>query len=88
MPEDQKHEVRPRIGDDALGLEVLREVQAVLKKRGYLLTHRPDAMLLVKVESEALMVGRAVAYVKQINPQLVEWKAIDWRGDFEKRPVS
>ncbi len=88
MSEDQKYEVRPRIADDISALEVLREVQEVLKKRGYLLTHRPDAMLLVKVESEALMVGRAVAYVKQINPHLVEWKAIDWRGDFEKRQVS
>jgi hypothetical protein len=88
MAEDQKYEVRPVIGDDNYALGVLREVQEVLKKRGYLLTHRQDAMLIVKVESEALMVGRAVAYVKQINPQLVEWKAIDWRGDFEKRPVS
>ncbi len=80
--------IKPQTGDDVSALDVLNEIREVLRKRGYLLTHKPEAMLLVKVESEALMVGRAMAYVKQINPRIIEWKAIDWSGDFQKRPVS
>jgi hypothetical protein len=86
MPDDII--IRPEYDDATGALSVLKELQDVLRKRGYLLTHRSDAMILVKVESDALMVGRAVGYVKQINPLLVEWKPIDWAGDFQKRPVS
>lgn len=86
MPEDLI--INPQQGDQHATEEVLTELREVMAKRGYCLIHRPDAMLLVKVESDALMVGRAVAYVKQINPRLFEWKAIDWAGDFTTRPVS
>lgn len=80
MPEDLI--IKPQQGDDRGAEQVLTAIRDVLAREGYLLVHRPDAMLLVKVQSEALMVGRAVAYVKQINPKLFEWKPIDWSGDF------
>lgn len=87
MPEEPLI-INPHADDKKDTEAVLSEIREVLAKRGYLLTHREDAMLLVKVQSETLMVGRAVAYVKQITPKLFEWKAIDWAGDFTKRPVS
>jgi hypothetical protein len=87
MP-DEPLIINPQQFDAKNAEAVLSEIREVLAKRGYLLQHRQDAMILVKVESESLMVGRAVAYVMQITPRLFEWKAIDWGGDFTKRPVS
>jgi hypothetical protein len=88
MKPDDSIIIKPESGDTVTALDVLKEIQDVLRKRGYLLTHRDDAMLLVKVLDESTMVGRATAYVRQITPRLVEYKAIDWAGDFLKRPVS
>ena len=84
MPEDNLI-INPQDEDDRETQAVLGELRTIMAKRGYCLVHRSDAMLLVKVQSDALMVGRAVAYVKQINPKLFEWKPIDWAGDFTKR---
>jgi hypothetical protein len=84
MPEDNLI-INPQEEDDRETQAVLAELRTIMAKRGYCLVHRADAMLLVKVQSDALMVGRAVAYVKQINPKLFEWKPIDWAGDFTKR---
>ncbi len=84
MPEEPLI-INPQSSDAGETEAVLSEIRAIMAKRGYCLIHREDAMLLVKVQSDALMVGRAVAYVKQINPKLFEWKAIDWAGDFMKK---
>jgi hypothetical protein len=84
MPEDNLI-INPQDEDDRQSASVLNELREVMQKRGYILVHRDDAMLLVKIQSEALMVGRAVAYVKQINPKLFEWKPVDWAGDFTKK---
>ncbi len=87
MPEEPMI-ISPQSSDVLETESVLSEVREVMRKRGYFLMHHQDAMLLVKIESEGLMVGRAVAYVKQINPKLFEWKAIDWAGDFMKKGNS
>jgi hypothetical protein len=87
MPEEPLI-INPHHDDEMRTESVLGEIREIMAKRGYCLLHREDAMLLVKVQSDTLMVGRAVAYVKQINPKLFEWKAIDWAGDFMKKGNS
>lgn len=87
MPEDSII-IRPESGDTVLAEDVLREVCEVLRKHGYALIHRADAILLIKVLDPDSMRGRAVAYVQDLTPLYMRHKAIDWSGDFGKKAVS
>lgn len=59
---------------------VLSELSGVLKKRGYMLIHRSDTMVLVKITSDTLRTGEARVYVKQISPQFYEHAPMNWGG--------
>jgi len=87
MPEDSII-IKPQSGDTVLAEDVLKEVCDVLRKRGYALIHRADAMILVKVLDADTMKGRAVAYVQDLTPLYMKHKSIDWSGEFTKRPTS
>jgi hypothetical protein len=78
MNDDNSVIIRPESGDTVTAEEVLTEVCGVLKKRGYALIHRSDAMLLVKITYEVRMQGRAIAYVRKLTPGYMEHRPIDW----------
>lgn len=87
MP-DESIIIKPQSGDTLVAEDILKELCDVLRKRGYALIHRADAMILVKVLDADTMMGRAVAYVQDLTPNYMKHKSIDWSGDFTKRPVS
>lgn len=87
LPEDSII-IKPESGDTLVAEDVLKELCDVLRKRGYALIHRADAIILIKVLDPVAMQGRAVAYVQDLTPLYMRHKPIDWSGDFSKKAVS
>lgn len=71
--------VDPKSGDIHRAEDVLVEVQAVLRKYGYGIAHRPNAMILVKMNGAmAQATARVIAEVRQITPHIIDYRDIDW----------
>jgi hypothetical protein len=71
---DVKMVLNPLNGDGWRAIDVLEEVQAVLRKRGFALIHQPDSIKLAKVSgSPARATARIIAYVKEISEFGITW---------------
>jgi len=69
--------VRPETGDVDTAEEILDELLQVLRKHNCALVHMDPCIVLGKVMGfgEKLNV---IAHVRQITPDFIEWKKIDW----------
>lgn len=71
--------VDPKSGDIHRAQDILDEVQAVLKKYGYALAHRPHAIILAKLDGGVARAhARVIADVRQITPYMIEYREVDW----------
>jgi hypothetical protein len=68
----------PESGDTVRAEEILLELQEVLKKRGYILSHQPNGIVLGKVPPGIGDQVRVIAVVRMMTPDLIEWAKIDW----------
>lgn len=77
-------------GDEFRAEDLLNEIQAVLQKRGALLIHKPDCIVLAVAEPN-IGKWRAIAQVKTIAAAVglargvVEWRPIDWADGATKQ---
>jgi hypothetical protein len=76
---DVKMVINPKTGDRYRAEDILDAVATVLREHGYALVHKPNAILLAKVDGPpAACKARVVAEVRQITPFMIEYKEIDW----------
>ncbi len=69
--------LNPQTGDIDSAGEILDELFEVLKKHNCALVHQDACMVLGKVMGFGEKL-RVIAHVRQITPDFIEWKAIDW----------
>ena len=69
--------VRPESGDVDTAEEILDEIFAVLKKHNCALVHQSACMVLGKSIGFGEQL-KVIAHVRQITPDFIEWKKIDW----------
>lgn len=80
----------PILGDSDRAEDLLNEIQAVLQKRGALMIHKPDCIVLAVAEPN-IGKWRAIAQVKIIAAAVglargvVEWRPIDWADGATKQ---
>ena len=69
--------INPQTGDVDTAQEILDEIFQVLKKHNCALVHEDHCMVLGKSIGfgERLKV---IAHVRQITPDFIEWKQINW----------
>lgn len=78
----------PKPGDPDRAEDLLEEIREVLQKRGALLIHRPDCMVLAVAEcvDGVHWNWRAIAQVKLIAaavglaPGRIDWRPVVWSG--------
>lgn len=71
--------IDPHTGDRESAEDVLDEIHAVMKKRGYCLIGRDGFFVLAKVDQAGFgNKARAIAEVKQITPDMIEWRKVNW----------
>ena len=70
--------IHPQSGDTERAADILDEIFAVLRKHNCALIHTPDQIVLAKVGSPVGHNARVLAHVRQITPDFIESKEIDW----------
>ena len=81
MPEDgyiPQIIIDPKTGDVHRAEDIIGELQAVLRKYGYVIAHTPATIVLGKITDAFDMQGRAVAHIWSIAPSEANWKQVDW----------
>jgi hypothetical protein len=69
--------INPKSGDVHRAEDILDEISAVLRKYGYILAHKPDAIVLAKYE-EPPTPCRVIGKLRQITGNFYDWKEVDW----------
>ncbi len=69
--------IHPQSGDTERASDILDEIFAVLRKHNCALIHTPEQIVLAKVAGLGDK-ARVIAHVRQITPDFIESKEIDW----------
>lgn len=68
----------PEPGDSQRAEDILREIQELLRKRGWIIAHQPSGTILGKVPAGLGTTVNVMAVIRMITPDLIEWAPIEW----------